>query len=417
MSSVHGGDFTLQQSMVRDLIDKDRIGLDDFLRIAEVLNPEVRAAWNDVGTADGRFRQATLYPNPTLEIEAEDVPARNLGLSHSENMVAVVQPIIPGRRRLAAISAATVERDTRRLAVQHKIREVQSEVRLVYVEVLYIKQAIALQAELLDTAQQTFQIARTRFKARAAPETEIIKTRIDVHELELGRQRLNRLLMVAAERLRSLLGGVDIPIERIEGDLPENNPELDQEHLRTVVRESSPGLLAARKDIEATDRLIDLAEAELIPGIDIRVAYGRNNATDEEIVEAGISLPLPLFNRNQGRIIEARHRADKARRHAESLANTLLLEVTAAYASYMTARDEIATLQDQIVPAAERAFSQAKEGYQAGKTSLLDLLDAQRTLMKARQSRLESLKDQNIAWVHLWKIVGPTIENRSKTKE
>ena len=62
------------------------------------------------------------------------------------------------------------------------------------------------------------------------------------------------------------------------------------------------------------------------------------------------------------------------------------------------------------MPAAERAFSQAQEGYRAGRTGLLDLLDAQRTLTRARLALLEALKDLNIARARLWKIVGPEIE-------
>ena len=76
----------------------------------------------------------------------------------------------------------------------------------------------------------------------------------------------------------------------------------------------------------------------------------------------------------------------------------------------MTARDEVKTLQGQIVPGAEKAFSQAKEGYRAGKTGLLDLLDAQRTLTRARLSLLESSKDMNVARADLWEIVGLEID-------
>ncbi len=409
-SFARSGEAGSGRAEIGVLLEQAEIGLGNLLRIAELNNPEVRAAWNEVGAAAGRAWQAELYPNPSLELEAEDIPAGDLGLGRSENKIAVVQPLVLGARRSAAISAATAERDARDLLVQHKLREVQSDVRRLYAELIYLKQAIALHAELRDTAQQTLQIATIRVNAQAAPESEMIKSQIDVHELELGRRRLERLLASSSERLGSLLGGVRVPVESIGGQLPIGLPELETDRLQIAVRKGHPAVLAARKDIEAADRRIDQAKAERVPDIDFRLAYGRNAATDEDLVEVGVSIPLPVFNRNQGRILESRHLAAKARREAESLTNALLSELATSHASYMTARDEVKTFQSQIVPGAEKASSQAKEGYRAGRTGLLDLLDAQRTLTRARLSLLESSKDLHVARADLWKIVGMEID-------
>ena len=395
---------------MKQLLQKEEIGLGELLRVAEINNPKVRSARNDVGAAAGRLWQEELYPNPTVEFEAEDIPASDPSLTSSENKIALVQPFAIGRRRSHAISAANAEHDMRHFLVQHKLRFIQSEVRRHYVELIYLRQTIALHAELHATAQQTLQIAKARFNARAAPESEMIKTQIDVRELELSGRRLQRLLVSSVKRLESLLGGSQMPIERIRGQLPTNLPELGIDKLRTAVREQHPAVLAAQKDIEAADRRLDQAKAARIPDTELRLAYGRNASTDEDIVEVGISLPLPLFNRGQGHILECRHLAAKARCDAESVVNALLAELATTHASYMTAQDEVTTLHDQIVPDAEKAFAQAKEGYQAGKTSLLDLLDAQRTLIKMRISALKSLKDMNEARALLWKVAGAEIE-------
>ena len=404
------GESSSRQAEIELLLEKSEIGLEDLLRIAELNNPEVRAAWNDVGAAAGRAWQAEFYPNPNLEFEAEGIPASEVGLGHSENKVAIVQPVILGGRRSAAVSAASVERDSRSLLVQSKLREVQSELQRIHVELVYLKQAIVLHSELGDIAQETLRVARTRFDAKAAPESEVIKAQIDVHELGLSRRRLDRLLTASSEQLTSLLGGVRVPVEIIGGRLPGELPELDIHRLQVAVRERHPAVLAAEKNVEVANHRIDEAKAERIPDIGVRLAYGRNAATDEDLIEVGISIPLPLFNRNQGRILESRHLASKAKRDAESLVNNLLSELAMWRASYMTACDEVETLQRQIVPAAERAFQQTKEGYQAGKIGFLDLLDAQRTLARGQLSLLESVKDMNVARAELWKIVGREIE-------
>ena len=176
------------------------------------------------------------------------------------------------------------------------------------------------------------------------------------------------------------------------------------------MRERHPAVLAANKNVEAANRRIHQAKAERIPDVDFRLAYGRNAATHEDFLEAGINIPLPLFNRNQGRIFRSRHLAPKAKRDAESLVNSLLSELATSHALYVTAQDEVKTLQNQLVPAAAKSLQQTKEGYQAGRIAFLDLLDAQRTLTKGQLSLLESLKDMNVARTKLWKIVGQELE-------
>ncbi len=395
----------------RRLLEKPEIGLDDLLRIAALGNPEIAAAGSEVGAAAGRAWQAELYPNPTLELEAENIPIDDVGLGQSETTVSIAQPVILGGRRAAAVSAAGAERKARRFALESKRRDILGEVRMVYAELLYEKEAIALHAELLETARQTLKIAATRFAARAAPEVEVIKSQIEVHELELGLRRLERQVVSSSERLCSLLGGARVRVDRIAEALPAHLPDLDLEGLRAVLRESHPALLSARAESEAAERRIELAEAERLPVIRFRMGYGRDAATAENFLQAGIGVPLPLFNRNQGRILEARHLAAKARRDTEAMANRLFAELASAHASYMTARDEVATFRDRIVPAATRALSQTREGYQAGRASLLDLLDAQRTLARARLFLLGSQRDGSLARARLWKIVGAAVED------
>ncbi len=410
MRSTGSNELIVRESAIKVLLEGEDIGLEELLSLAEMGSPEVQAARNDVGAAAGRLWQEELYPNPILELEAEDIPFSDLGFTSSENKVAIVQPVIIGSRRTHAISAAAAKYDKRHLLAQHKLRHVQGEVRRNYVELLYLKQTIALHSDLHSIAKHTFEIAKARFEAKAAPESEMIRTQLDLRQLELGTRRLQRQLVSSSTQLQSLLGGSRVPVLHISGELRVEFPEMKVDSLRAAVREGHPAVLAARKDVEAADRRVDQTKAARIPDTEIRLAYGRNAATDEDIVDVGIGLPLPLFNRGQGSILESRHLAAKARRDTESLVNTLLAQLAATYAAYMTAQDEVTTLQGKIIPDAERAFSQAEIGYQAGKTTLMDLLDSQRTLVNVRLSALESLKDMNEARALLWKIVGAEID-------
>jgi cobalt-zinc-cadmium efflux system outer membrane protein len=399
-----------RQAEVQELLAREVIRLADLLLIAELKNPEVHAALEDLGAATGRTRQAGLYPNPIIGLAAEDIPASDFSLSRSKNTVAIIQPLVVGGRLSAAVAVGSAEQEALSLAAQARLREVQGEVRLVYVELLAVKQAMALHEELLGPAHRTLEIAKARFEARAIPEAEVIDAHVGVRELELGKARLDPQVSALAARLRALLGGAAIPAGRIGGSLPGDLPELDLDRLRSEVRRNHPALLAASRDIEAADRRVQQAEAERTRDIDVRLAYGHVGAEDESIVELGIGIPLPLFDRNQGRILEAHHLAARARREAEARTNDLLSDLAAAHASEVTARAETATYRDQIVPGTEKAFSQAREAYRAGKIGLRDLLAAQRTLAGARLSHLKAVRDLNVARARLWRIAGPATE-------
>jgi cobalt-zinc-cadmium efflux system outer membrane protein len=290
--------------------------------------------------------------------------------------------------------------------MENNLIEIQGEVRLIYANILYLKQAIRLYKDFLDVARLTHKIAKIRFDARAAPEVEVTKTQVEVLELEFGRRRLERQLVAVSENFRYLLGDVRVPVEKIVGNLSGNLPELELYRLQALVQKGHPSLLAAEKDADAADWRVEQEKAERVPDIGLMLAFGHNTAENEDIVEAGITVPLPIFNRNQGRILESEHLAAKARRETEELYNRLSAKLASEHASYMTARDEVFTFRDQIVPASEKAFSQSRERYKAGKTALLDLLNTQQTLMRARLSFLDALRDANVARARLWKIIG-----------
>jgi cobalt-zinc-cadmium efflux system outer membrane protein len=396
-------------SEAEDLSGNSNLDLNDLLRVADSGNPEIKAARAEISAAEGRLRQAGLYPNPVLEFEAEEIPAGDIGFSRSENTVALSQPIILGSRRSAAVSAATAEKESRVFALEQKRREVLGLVHALFVELLYFAQAEASYQQLIESAGQTLEIAKARYEARAVPEVEVLKPEVEMQTLELASRRLVSERNATSQRLDSLLGGIHVPVERIGGELPGGLPDLDLNSLLRLLAEH-PQPSSARKEAEAATRRVEQAKAERFPDVSFRLAYGRNAVEDQDIVEAGLSIPLPLFDRNQGNIMEAQALAEKAQKTVTAVENGLRADLAAAHAEYVSARDRAAVFRDRILPAAEKSFSQTQEGYRAGKRSLLDLLDAQRTLTEARLSYLAALREWNLADAEIRGVLGSRFE-------
>ncbi len=405
---------TERKKQIDSLLTKDTITLNDLLKIAELNNPQLAGSRELIGAAKGRLKQAEVYPNPTLGLEVEDAPTSRFDLNKSTNKISITQPIIFGSRRSAAISASKVEIDSKRLTLENQRRILVGDLYELYAELVYFKQAHDLHDELLELAKKTLSTAKTRFEAKATLEAEVIKSQIEVYELELGKRRLDDQRSAIIEKLRATLGGKDIPIDRIDGKLSSRLPKFDMADLKNEIRKSHPSILAAQKNIEAFGYRIKQAEGERIPDLNVKVAYGRDEAERENIVEAGIGIELPLFDDKTGKIHETKSLQRKAIHDLAIVTGRLFSALASSHAFYMTSKSEVEVFKDQVVPAAEKSLAQVQEAYKGGRMDLLDLLDAQRTHARAKLSLLESLRNSNIGKSRIWKITGNTEEGTNE---
>ena len=237
-----------RQAELLRLINKDSISLDDMLQAVVLCNPEIAAAQNDNEAATGRLIQAGLYPNPTIEFEAEDIPAGDVDFSRNQNTVSIIQPIIFGKRRSTAISAATAEQEALRFALQNTIYQVLGDVRLAYMDLAYYKMALTLNGELLAQANKILAIAQARFNERAAPESELIAAQLKSTKFELNRRKLKLDILSTAKHLQSFLPDVPVPQERISSELLFELPSLSLDRLLADARERHPLILASQEN-------------------------------------------------------------------------------------------------------------------------------------------------------------------------
>ncbi len=405
VQAADGEELREESGRLATLKAKDNLDLEELLYLADRKNPEIAAARNQVGVATGNLWQAELYPNPRLTFEAENIPTESLSLGRSENSVAIRQPLIIGGRRKAAIRAASAARLRDIVRLDGKRRRILGAVRTAYFELLYLAESEALHLELLELASQTLATAQARFEERAAPESEKLKARVETERLKLSRRRRGYERGRVLTRLESLIG-MEFSKGRISGKLPQSHHSPSFELLWQKVEKQHPQIIAAEKEIDVAVHRIEQFEAERLPDVRLRLAYGQLGETDDTFVEAGLSFPLPLFNRNQGKIMAARHQLAIARNEAQSVGNNLRNELASAYADFAAAQDQVESFKHSIIPAATKALSQVRDGYQAGRQSFLDTLDAQRTLSEARLAHIQGLRDWNIAYAKLISIVG-----------
>ena len=321
-------------------------------------------------------------------------------------------PLILGARRKAALESARASRDAASYTYDSTRREILRDIHDLWAEQLYFRETGQLFEDLLLIANSTLKIARTRFESRAAPESQVTRALLEVYELEVAQQQMQEDALRSSAELGALLGGIRIPLDRLSGDFA-SDTRFGQETATGEFPKQHPGFRSAQRDVDAAEASLRQARAARIPDLELSAALERNHASEENFLEFGISLPLPLFNRNQWKIAEAAALLEQTRNRALILRNELLASLEVARKRQKNLQAQLHAIEDRILPAAERGLVQAQEGYRIGHLPFLELIDAQNTLASTRLKTLELRKDLLLAGAELQSLLpsGPSNES------
>ena len=386
------------------ILAQPQIGLADLFRLAELANPRLAVARSDVEAQAGRTRQAGLYPNPELGLGIEEMSLDDPELRKTK--LELSQALIIGGRRGAAVASARASLAASEQQARTARREALSQVHKLWAEQIHFREADAAFAELTLATERTLEIARARFEAQAAPESHVTRALLEVYALELARQDLDRERARSTAMLSALLGGVEVPVGRLGGTL---DPDAMEAHLPPDIEPvlgEHPALQAARFEVTAADAAVGTARKERIPDLTLVVGYGSFEPGLGNYVEAGVALPLPLFNRNQGKVAETRALAARARHEARITASELDVSLAMAHLRHRQAHEQLETVSERIAPAAERGLAQAQEAYRTGRLMFLELVDAQRIFADVRRRTLELRRDLAMSEADLMSLLG-----------
>lgn len=170
--------------------------------------------------------------------------------------------------------------------------------------------------------------------------------------------------------------------------------------------ERTAELRLARLQIEQREADLGLARSQRIPDLTVSLGSQYSEADRERINVVGVSIPLPLFDRNQGNVLAAARRADQARDLRNGAELRVRSEVVQALAQWQVAAGEVQAFDRSILPAAQQAVDAATRGFERGKFSFLEVLDAQRTLVAARTQYLAAQAQGSDARVRLERLFG-----------
>ncbi|MBI5017832.1 MAG: TolC family protein [Deltaproteobacteria bacterium] len=359
--------------------------------------PEIEAFASDLRASQGRVLQASLRPNPELGFEIANL--------EDETSVTYSQPLEMGGKRQARVAHATAAIGVLQADYARVRLDISAEVKRAYVSLLGAQMRLELQREAHELAAKLATTVADRVAAGATSPIEATRARVTLSAASAEVERARRQLEEARLGLSAAMGDPSPGFSQARGELREDLPLLDAA-LSTKRLAANPDL--TRWDEEKAQRSAALTVERSLALSDLTVSGGLSYVREDKagVVTLGLSVPLPLFHKNQGAIQESEAALTKVvaeRRGAEARARSQLAQSLASLAS---STREARILREETLAGAREAFETVNEGYRLGKFPYLDVLDAGQALIEARLQHLDALVSLNLSQVDVERLVG-----------
>lgn len=374
--------------------------LNAALELALGANPDLSAAGRELEALDATITQAQARPNPELSALIEDTRPETRTTTLQLN-----QPIELGGKRGARIEAAERGRDAASLELDAKRAEIRAAVTAAFFDVLVAQERLRLAQASVELAQRATGAASRRVTAGKVSPVEETRARVAEAAVRVEQAQAASEVTTARRRLAATWGNSSPRFERAEGD-PEALPPLPAMADLNARLAASPNLLRARIEVDRRQALAEVERSRSVPDMIVSLGGKRIEELDLNQAILGVSIPIPIFDRNRGNMLEALRRTDKAHDELSATEIRLSNELALAYERLNVARQEVASLQRDILPGAQSAYDAATKGFELGKFSFLEVLDAQRTSFQAKSQYLRALAEAHRSAAEIERILG-----------
>jgi outer membrane protein, heavy metal efflux system len=387
------------------------LGLTQVIEFALLNNGELRAFRSEKGIRDAGSVRAGLLPNPTLELEAGTGALTGSGAENSLSLGVSQEFLLPGKRA-KRVAVAAREQDIYRWQLADRERILREEVKSAFYEVILAEKRVALADRSIALNRQLLGVARERLDAGDIPELELNLVKVELARSEAARIEAGKLSLQIQGRLLTLMGRSRSECPTFAGDFdPELSPGRELADLVQQALGNRPDLKALEAEKGRGEAEMVLARAETIPNltaglslqrestaIEVGGAEGRDTAY---LVGFKLSMPIPVFDRNQAGLQEARARHDSAASHLSAAAATIEREVETAYASLKQTEKILGLYRSSINPQLEENLKLTEEAYRLGEVGILAVIQEQKKFYEVSESYLAALQDRQAALVKL----------------
>ena len=395
---------TITAPVVPELSGEHR--LDEYIAFALRQNADVQAARLRVAAMANRAPQAASLEDPLLEA---NYPSKGAQFAFGFQQYRVSQKVPwPGKLRARA-AAAEDEVDMARADLAAAELQTIADVKQAYYQLYILQKSIEITSRQRELLANIVQIATAKYEAGLVSQQDVLRSGVEISNLDNELISLGQQLQSAQARLARLLHVSPETGPRAMSELPAEQLPADVERLYETAIRRRPELQAQLAAIRRDGRQIELARLNYRPDIMAGAMYMQMPTSPDAII-SGVSMNVPIYRKRLAAAVREAEAATAAdRRKYDSLRDRTQEETKDLFARVEADRQMLQLFRDSIVPQADQTLQVSIQGYEAGKVDYLQMLDNWRQLFRYRLSayRLEGQLRQDLA--ELERIVGGSL--------
>jgi len=374
----------------------------------------VRSAEADLGAAkriaNPAFSGSYLYSTDVSIGPGETTTASGYALGLSDQ--GAVDGLVTGKRHLR-VRQAEASLGSARHTSEDALRQLRVQVAQAFYSLLAAESAEQVAREVAGSFGRALELVQTRFRYGAVAEGDV--ARIETAKLEADQTVTSSAAQVGqARESLALLLAVDADTLEVTGSLEGQPPAwlagARRDQLLADAASLRPDVLAARASLESAEAGLSLARRQRLPDVSLSAGYTREGPEVAPVtpptISAGASFELPVFHQRQAEIAKAESERVSARIALDRTMARARAEVSSAWAAYQAARELVLRMQGSLLERARRSRELVEYQYRAGAVSLLDLLDAERTLLVVELEYRQDLGQYRTSAAQLAAAVG-----------
>lgn len=369
------------------------VRLEDLEQMAAQKNPTLAQAEAVIRAAEGRTRQAGLFPNPVAGYFLEEFAFKSPGETAEQG--AFIEQTIPlGGKLSKAKRVFERERDQAVILAEAQRLRVTNAIRVLYYETLGAQRLVELRDDLSQLAREAVDITKELANVGQADRPDQLEIEIEAERAEIDFLRAQNDWQRSWRTLAMMVGNPQLAPSRLAATPEEEFQTLNETQLLDSLLSQSPEIRVAQAEVQRARAVVARARAERIPDLFLRGGLGYNYERFEPVVpsvagerkglegrlEVGVN--VPIFNRNQGGIAAAEAELAIAERDVERLQLILRSRFASSFREYRNAQQMAERYRTQVVPRAREAYQTYLVKFREMAAAYPQVLIAQRTLFQ-----------------------------------
>lgn len=368
------------------------LSFDEAVSRTLALSPKLRIAASEIQEKAGAKTQSALFPNPVAGYSVENVFGNKdwQGWESAESRYEIAQLVELGGKRGFRYQTAKFQYYAAQAGFEVKQLSLLNRLLKLFTAVVAAQENLRLAVSQTKIAEEVYSTVAAKVEAGKVSLIQQNKAEIALSTAKINLRRASVDFAKSKERLSILWGNSCPDFDHVVFPFYEVNSPIPFEECLADLR-GNPELLRSQMEHLAAHQNLNLEKSLSIPDVTVTVGYKTLQDTGNRGLIFGASIPLPLFNQNQGNVQRAQAQTIKTQEQYVELELALENKLSIAHKELVRAYQEAEEIRSAMLKTAVQSFQLAKEGYQEGKFEYLDMLDSQKTLFEVRERYIQAL--------------------------